>query len=100
MMVSYYGVRTLMPGDERGERPFTAVRPGLAGLRALLKTPFTADVWRELKHMRRDGALTPGNALRLLAFTQRGLKMHYWTERLAARRGGGAYHPVLLLDEL
>ena len=21
MMVSYYGVRTLMPGDERGERP-------------------------------------------------------------------------------
>lgn len=82
MMVSYYGVRTLMPGDERGERPFTAVRPGLAGLRALLKTPFTADVWRELKHMRRDGALTPGNALRLLAFTQRGLKMHYWTERL------------------
>ena len=48
MMVSYYGVRTLMPGDERGERPFTAVRPGLAGLRALLKTPFTADVWREL----------------------------------------------------
>ena len=82
MMVSYYGVRTLMPGDERGERPFTAVRPGLAGLRALLKTPFTADVWRELKHMRRDGVLTPGNALRLLAFTQRGLKMHYWTERL------------------
>ena len=79
MMVSYYGVRTLMPGDERGERPFTAVRPGLAGLRALLKTPFTADVWRELKHMRRDGVLTPGNALRLLAF---------------------AYHPVLLLDEL
>ena len=32
--------------------------------------------------MRRDGVLTPGNALRLLAFTQRGLKMHYWTERL------------------
>ena len=82
MMVSYYGVRTMMPGDERGERPFTAVRPGLAGLRALLKTPFTADVWRELKHMRRDGALTPGNVLRLLAFAQRGLKMHYWTERL------------------
>ena len=82
MMVSYYGVRTLMPGDERGERPFTAVRPGLAGLRALLKNAFTADVWRELKHMRRDGVLTPGNALRLLAFTQRGLKMHYWTERL------------------
>ena len=73
----------------------------MAGLRALLKTPFTADVWRELAHMRRDGALTPGNALRrLLAFAQRGLKMHYWTERLHARRGGGAHHPVSLLDEL
>ena len=93
MMVSYYGVRTLMPGDERGERPFTAVRPGLAGLRALLKTPFTADVWRELKHMRRDGVLTPGNALRLFAFTQRGLKMHYWTERLM--RGAVEAHTTL-----
>ena len=24
MMVSYYGVRTLMPGDERGERPLAS----------------------------------------------------------------------------
>ena len=88
MMVSYYGVRTLLPGDERGERPFTAVRPGLAGLRAVLKTPFTLDVWREMRHMRKDGALTLGNVLRLLAFNQRGLKLHYWTERLL--RGGDA----------
>lgn len=85
MMVSYHGVRTMAPGDERGEVPFTAVRPGLAGLRAWFKAPFTADLWRELAHMRRDGALTPANALKLLAFTQRGLKMHLWTERLMRR---------------
>ena len=82
MLVSYYGVRTFQPGDETGRNTLTTVRPGMAGLRAWLRAPFTRDLWRELSRMAKEHALTPLAALKLAAFTQRGLKMHYWTEWL------------------
>lgn len=77
LMVSYHGVRTITREDRP---PYTTVRPALAWLRACLKTPFTPDLWREMRRMARDKHLTPVNVLKLFAFTQRGLKMHHWGE--------------------
>lgn len=84
-MVSYYGVRTLTEAD--GGRLVT-IRPALASLRAWLKTPFMPDLWREMRRLFQDGAGSLRNILKLAAFTQRGLKMHHWTEWLIHKNGG------------
>lgn len=83
-MVSYYGVRTLTEADSGR---LVTVRPGLASLRAWLKTPFMADLWRELRRLARDGKGSLRNILKLVAFTQRGLKMHHWIEWLMRQNG-------------
>lgn len=62
-------------------------RPGSAALRAWLRAPVSRDFWREVRHLFRDGKGTPKNLLKLLAFTQRGLKMHLWTETLLNNNG-------------
>ena len=79
VMVGNYGVRTIT-GEE--ESPYTVLKPVDGILRACVEAPFRKELWHELFRMRRDGCLTVKNALKLLAFTQRGLKMHYWAERM------------------
>ncbi len=78
--VGHGGLRTLLPEDIESGAPLLLTKPGAAGLRAVLKAPFVPDVWRELRRMRREHALTPVGVLKLLAFTVRGLKMHHWLE--------------------
>ncbi len=79
VMVGNWGVRTIT-GEEQS--PYAVLKPLSGRLRAWLAAPFRRELWQELRRMRREGCLTPRNALRLLAFTQRGLKMHYWAERM------------------
>lgn len=79
VMVGNYGVRTIT--GEEGTR-FPVIRPIDGIVRACVEAPFRKELWQELARMRRDGCLTLKNALKLLAFTQRGLKMHYWAERM------------------
>lgn len=82
-MVSYYGVATLANANE-----IPAVRrPACATLRAFIKTPFAPDLWREARRLRQDGKLTLVNLFKLAAFTQRGIKMHLWTEALLKETG-------------
>ncbi len=83
-MVSYYGIKTLTADDGDALVP---IRPLLAPLRAWIGALFQRDLWRELGRLRRDGKLTPVNALKLLLFEARGRKMHFWTERLLRRAG-------------
>lgn len=75
-------------------------RTGLDKLRAWLGAPFCRELWQEANHLRKDGKLTLKNFLKLYLFRVRGLKMHYWTEKLAAKLRGLADHAVFLLDEL
>ncbi len=75
--VSYYGSFDLTPDDG-----FWLRKRGFADIRALAAVPFKCDFWRGLSRMRRGGALNAVNALKLFAFMRRGLKMHYWIERL------------------
>lgn len=89
-MVSYYGVRTLKEADPAH---LVTVRPPAASLRAWLKTPFMRDLWRELRRLFQDGNGSLKNALKLVAFTQRALKMHHWTEWLM--RKNDAAHTTL-----
>lgn len=79
LMVGNNGVRTLS-GKE--ETTFSTVQPLWGILLSFLMLPFCRDMWREMRHMYRDGMLTLVNALKLIAFTQRGLKMHRWTETM------------------
>lgn len=79
VMVGNWGVRTIT-GEEQSH--YAVLKPLSGRLRAWLAAPFRRELWQELRRMRREGCLTPRNALRLLAFTQRGLKMHYWAERM------------------
>lgn len=79
VMVGNYGIRTIT--GEEGAR-YAVIRPLDGILRSFAEAPFRKEFWQELLRMRRDGRLTVRNALKLLAFTQRGLKMHYWTERM------------------
>lgn len=79
VMVGNWGVRTIT-GDE--ESPYAVIKPIGGILRAWAEAPFRKELWQEIFRMRRDGCLTLKNALKLLAFTQRGLKMHYWAERM------------------
>lgn len=89
-VVSYHGVLELS-ADDREEKP--PVRHGLAALRAALAAPFSRDLRHELGRLWRAGRLSATGALKLLAFTARGLKLHYWAEGLL--RGAGD-EPVTL----
>lgn len=79
IMVGQGGVRT-MTGEEEGA--FATLRPPVGRMLSWIRLPFTAELWRELRHMGRDGRLTLRNAGRLAAFTRRGLQMHLWIERM------------------
>lgn len=79
IMVGRSGVRT-MTGEEK--ESFSTLRPLMGRLLSWLWAPFQAELWKELAHMRREGKLSARGALKLLAFTRRGLEMHLWTERM------------------
>ena len=57
-------------------------RTGLDKLRAWLNAPFCRELWQEANRLRKDRQLTLKNFLKLYLFRVRGLKMHYWTEKL------------------
>lgn len=76
-MVSFYGCGDFSASDGKA---MEARKPALAGLRASLAAPFSRDLWRGLSRMRRAGALGAISAMKLFAFTRRGLKMHYYIE--------------------
>lgn len=77
-MVSHYGVAALTPKGV--DLPLAKV--GFAGLRAFGAALFQRELWREAGRMRRDGRLGLVPFLKLTMFTQRGLQMHYWLEKL------------------
>ncbi|MDD3214464.1 MAG: glycosyltransferase [Eubacteriales bacterium] len=78
-LCSYYGVAELT--EPRPAR-VAVRRPALGAVRAYFAAPFSRPFLRELNHLRQDGRLSPINALKLLMFTVRGLKLHYWTETM------------------
>ena len=49
---------------------------------AVLKTLLTKDIWREMRRLWKDRQFTLINVLKLLAFTLRGRKMHFWAEQM------------------
>ena len=77
-MVSHYGIAALTPAGV--DLPLAKV--GFAGGRAFAAALFQRELWREAGRMRRDGCLGLLPFLKLVMFTQRGLQMHYWTEKL------------------
>ena len=77
-IVGYHGVCTVS-GEPREVYP--VVRPLGGIVRSVLLTPFQKELWKELNRLRRDRKLNLINALKLIAFTQRGLKMHLWAEQ-------------------
>lgn len=79
VMVGFNGVRT-MTGEE--DKQFSVVSPTDGVILSFLKVPFMKDFWREIGRMRKNGDFSIINALKLAAFTQRGLKMHHWTEKM------------------
>lgn len=79
VVVSQSGVRTLT-GDE--EKRYWLVKPLDGVLLSWLKLPFARELWQELRHLHRDGKFNFRNVVKVAAFTQRGLKMHYWAERM------------------
>ena len=79
VVVSQDGVRTLT-GDE--EKRYPLIKPLDGVLLSFLKLPFTRELWRELRHLHRDGKFSIRNLVKVAAFTQRGLKMHFWAERM------------------
>ncbi len=79
VVISQDGVRTVT-GDETKRYP--VVRPLDGMILSWLKLPFTGDLWRELRHLQRDRKLTFRNVVKVAAFTRRGLKMHFWAERM------------------
>ena len=58
------------------------VRPAYANLRGWLRAPWCAQFWREVYHLMRDHALRPVSLGKLLLFTVRGYRMHYWIEAM------------------
>lgn len=79
VIVGHQGVHTLNgPNEEK----ISLVRPNASEVLSWIGLPFVKDFWLEMRRMRREGRLTVLNALKLLAFTQRGLKMHYWAEKM------------------
>ena len=81
-VVSYRGWDRLGM-DPEAPRHFHALSG--AALKALLQAPFRPELWREMKHLIKDGKFTPINAAKLLAFTVRGLRMHHWAEQIIAQ---------------
>lgn len=79
VVISLDGVRTVT-GDETKRYP--TVSPLDGTLLSWLALPFCADLWRELHHLHRDKKLNLRSIIKLAAFTRRGLKMHYWAERM------------------
>ena len=79
VVVSQDGVRTLT-GDE--EKRYPLIRPLDGMILSWLKLPFTRELWREWRHLQRDGKLNMRSVIKVAAFTQRGLKMHFWAERM------------------
>ena len=79
VVVSQDGVRTLT-GDE--EKRYPLIKPLDGVLLSFLKLPFTRELWRELRHLHRDGKFSIRNLVKVAAFAQRGLKMHFWAERM------------------
>lgn len=79
VVISQDGVRTLT-GDE--EKRYPLIRPLDGLVHSWLRLPFTRELWRELGHLHRDGKLNLRNVIKVAAFTQRGLKMHFWAERM------------------
>jgi len=75
VLCSYYGVADVT--EPRPERVRVA-RPAFGELRAKVCSPFSPLLWRELNHLRRDGKLTPVNAIKLLLFTYRGQMLANW----------------------
>ena len=79
VVISQDGVRTIT-GDETKRYP--VVRPLDGVMLSWLKLPFAGDLWREIRHLQRDRRLTLRNVAKVAAFAQRGLKMHFWAERM------------------
>ncbi|HNW85658.1 MAG TPA: glycosyltransferase [Candidatus Limiplasma sp.] len=75
VLCSYYGVADVT--EPRPER-ISVQRPALGELRAKLSAPFSPLFWQELKHLYREGRLTPVNAAKLLLFTYRGRMLANW----------------------
>ncbi|NLO84683.1 MAG: glycosyltransferase [Clostridiales bacterium] len=83
-MVSFYGVKTLTTKDREY---ITPQKLGFAALKSWLSVLLMRDLWQELNHLRRDKKANLINILKLVMFTQRGLKMHYWLEALLKKDG-------------
>ena len=79
VVVCQEGVRTLT-GEE--EKTYPLIRPLGGRVLSWIRLPFTRELWRELRHLQRDGVLTPRNVVKVAAFARRGLKMHFWAERM------------------
>ncbi len=77
LMCSAYGVAEL--GVDRPEK-VRVTRSGMGTLLACLQAPFHRQFFAELRHLRADGSLNTVNALKLLAFTCRGLKLYRWIQ--------------------
>lgn len=95
-MVGYHGVCTVS-GETRPSYP--VVKPLGGILKSIVMTPFRKELWKEMARLRREKKLTLINALKLVAFTRRGLMMYYWAEqRLASGRPATVYSFWLSYD--
>ena len=79
VVVSQDGVRTLT-GDETKRYPLIRPLDGMA--LSWLKLPFNREMWKEIGHLYHDQKLNLRSLIKVAAFTQRGLKMHYWAESM------------------
>ncbi len=84
MVASLAGVWT--NAEDLHHRP--AMRPVPASLRACVDALLLPDFWRETRYLLREKKFSLRNWLKLYAFTQRGLKMHYWLEWLLQGQAG------------
>ncbi|MBP3648052.1 MAG: glycosyltransferase [Clostridia bacterium] len=95
-MIGYHGVCTIS-GETKPSYPI--VRPLGGIIQSILMTPFRKELWQEMRRLYRDKKLTLINALKLIAFTQRGLKMYLWAEqRLKLGRPSTVYSFWLSYD--
>ncbi len=84
MVASHAGVWT----DAKDIHHRKAMRPVPASLRACFAALFLPDFWRETRYLLREKKFSPRSWLKLYAFTQRGLKIHYWLEWLLQGQTG------------
>jgi len=95
-MVGYHGVCTIS-GETKPSYPIVKPLGGI--IQSILMTPFRRELWQEMRRLSRDHQLTLVNALKLIAFTQRGLKMYLWAEqRLKLGRPSTVYSFWLSYD--